>query len=238
MEKPTVKTFIRSAGEHLNAMFDLIYPTICLSCERPLLKHEESLCTICIFSLPKTDFHQHTDNPVKRLFWGKAEIDGAASYFHFEKGGHVQHLIHQFKYKGFKEIGTEIGKHYGLELKKAPPFNTADVIIPVPLHKSKLKKRGYNQSELFAAGLSQTMGIPVDATSLYRVKATETQTRKTRYERFTNVETIFMLRESINGKHVLLVDDVVTTGSTLEACYHILHAAGNKVSVATMAYAK
>jgi ComF family protein len=221
-------------------MIGLIYPKICMACDRPLLKHEESLCTFCIYSLPKTGFHAENDNPVSRLFWGKSEIEGAASYFHFEKGGHVQLLIHKFKYKGFKEIGIEVGKHYGTELKHFAPYNNADLIIPVPLHKSKQRKRGYNQSEFFASGLSQAMKIPTDFISLYRARATETQTRKSRFERFENVKSIFQLNEnhSLAGKHILLVDDVVTTGSTLEACCQTLKEAGNKVSVVTMAYAK
>lgn len=211
-----------------------------MACDVPLLKHEETLCTLCLFSLPKTNFHRQNDNPIKRLFWGKAEIDGAASYFHFEKGGHVQHLIHQFKYKGFKEIGIEVGKHYGLELKSAEPFCKADLIIPVPLHKSKQKKRGYNQSEFFATGISKAMNIPTDFTSLIRAKATETQTRKSKYERYENVESIFALKEKheLTGKHIILADDVITTGSTIEACYHALKKETNRISVVTMAYAK
>ncbi len=240
MNKQTVKSFIKSVGEHLSDMFGLIYPKICMACDNPLLKHEETLCTLCVFSLPKTNFHQENDNPVSKLFWGKAEIGAAASYFHFEKGSHVQQLIHRFKYKGFKEIGFEVGRHYGMELKTAMPFNKADVIIPVPLHKSKQKKRGYNQSEFFASGLSKAMNIPVDFESLCRVKATETQTRKSRYARFENMETIFKLKEehSLSNKNILLVDDVVTTGSTLDACCRTLNEQGNKVCIVTMAYAK
>ncbi len=240
MKKQAVKLLIQSVGEHLSDMFGLIYPKICMACDSPLLKHEETLCILCIYSLPKTNFHLQHDNPVNRLFWGKAELEGAASYFHFEKGGQVQQLIHRFKYKGFKEIGIEVGKHYGTELKTQEAFNRADIIIPVPLHKSKKKKRGFNQSEFFATGLSQTLNIPTDFNSLYRAIATETQTRKSRYERFENVESIFLLNEGhlLSDKHVLLVDDVVTTGSTLEACSKILIDEGNKVSVATMAYAK
>lgn len=238
--KSKAKSIIMSVGEYITDMIGLIYPKICMACDRPLLKHEESLCTFCIYSLPKTNFHTQYDNPVSRLFWGKTDIEGAASYFHFEKGGHVQQLIHRFKYKGFKEIGIEVGKHYGTELKNAAPFKNADIIVPVPLHKSKQRKRGYNQSEFFAAGLSHAMQIPTDFTSLFRAKATETQTRKSRFERYENVESIFQLKANhpLSGKHILLVDDVVTTGSTLEACCRALKDEGNKVSVVTMAYAK
>ena len=240
MAKGTVKSFIISVGEYIMDMIGLIYPKVCMACDSPLLKHEENLCTFCIYSLPKTNFHTENDNPVSRLFWGKSVIEGAASYFHFEKGGHVQQLIHKFKYKGFKEIGVEAGKHYGAELKEFAPYNSIDIIVAVPLHKSKKRKRGYNQSEFFAMGLSQSMKVPTDFTSFYRAKATDTQTRKSRFERYENVEAIFRLKEnhSLSGKHILLVDDVVTTGSTLEACCETLRAAGNKISIATMAYAK
>ncbi len=240
MEKQAVSRLLRSAGDHFIDMVDLIWPKICLACEQPLYKHEETLCTVCLVSLPRTNFHRFQDNPVSRMLWGKAQIEGAASYFHFEKSGPVQRLIHQFKYKGFKETGIEIGKQYGAELKTQTPFSEVDLIIPVPLHKNKLKKRGYNQSEFFAAGLAQSMGVPYDNNLLFRAVDTETQTHKTRYERFTNVEKIFTLRtdHGISGKHILLVDDVITTGSTLEACAHVLAAAGCKVSVATMAFAK
>lgn len=231
---------IKSASEYFTDMIDLIYPKTCMACDSPLFKHEEYLCLQCIYSLPKTGFHHHADNPVLRLFTGKVAAGGAASFFYFERSGNVQRLIHRFKYKGFKEIGFEIGKHFGSELKNAKPYCSADIIVPVPLHKSKEKKRGYNQSEYFAAGLSQAMNIPVDNISLYRTKATETQTRKSRYERFENVDSIFALKENhpLNHKHILLVDDVVTTGSTLEACSRVLINSENKVSIATMAYAK
>lgn len=240
MAKSKVKSFIKSVGEYFTDMIGLIYPRICMACEAPLLKHEENLCTFCIFSLPKTNFHTLNDNPVSRLFWAKAEIEAASSYYNFEKGSNVQHLIHRFKYKGFKEIGVEVGKHYGTELKNFVPYNTVDVIVPVPLHRSKQRKRGYNQSEFFATGLSHAMKVPVDFTSLYRAKATDTQTKKSRFARFENVEAIFQLKENhaLSGKHILLVDDVVTTGSTLEACCQTLKAAGNKISLTTMAYAK
>ncbi len=238
--KNKTKSIIMSVGEHFRDMISLVYPKICIACDRPLLKHEGSLCTFCIYSLPKTNFHTQNDNLVSRLFWGKSEIEGAASYFHFEKGGHVQQLIHKFKYKGLKEIGIEVGMHYGAELKDFAPYANADIIVPVPLHKSKQRKRGYNQSEFFAIGLSQSMKIPTDVTSLYRAKATDTQTRKSRFERFENVESIFQLKGNhlLSAKHILLVDDVVTTGSTLEACCQTLKAAGNKISLVTMAYAK
>jgi ComF family protein len=156
----------------------------------------------------------------------------------FNKGGKIQHLIHQLKYRGKKEIGISLGKIYGQELKISPLFSLSTVIVPVPLHKNKLKKRGYNQSEAFAQGLAESMGIENYADALIRTHLTQTQTKKSRYERWQNVEEIFQViaPDKLEGKHVLLVDDVVTTGSTLEACANkILDIPNTKVSVVTIA---
>ena len=178
------------------------------------------------------------ENPVIKLFWGRTNIHSASSLYLFNKGSKVQHLIHQLKYKGKMEIGVSLGKYYGKELKAAPLFSTANIVIPVPLHKKKLKKRGYNQSETFAQGLAEAMNAETSGEILIRTHASTTQTKKSRFERWKNVEEIFKVTspEKIEGKHVLLVDDVVTTGSTLEACANkILEVPGTKVSVATIA---
>ena len=180
------------------------------------------------------------DNPVSRIFWGRTEVESAASYFHFNKGSKVQRLIHLLKYKGRRDIGIYLGRQYGAFLKNSPFFTTVEVIMPVPLHWKKLRKRGYNQSEQFAVGLSISMKIPVDTLILYRKRATETQTKKSRFKRWENVAEIFALKdpEKLNGRHVLLVDDVITTGATLEACILALHAVpGIRISVASIAAA-
>ncbi len=224
----------------LKDFFSIIFPQVCVACGKPLLKEEQSLCALCVYKLPKTDFHLETENPVAKIFWGRAPVHAAASYYRFEKGGKVQHLMHQLKYKGQRQIGVAIGELYGTELKKSKLFNSVDLIIPVPLHKRKIKVRGYNQSEAFAEGLSQSMKVATNFETLYRAVDSETQTRRTRFLRWKNVETIFQLKDDITlqGKHILLVDDVVTTGATLEACIQTLQKIPNvKISIATIAWA-
>jgi ComF family protein len=167
-------------------------------------------------------------------------VYSASAFYSFNKEGRVQRLIHQLKYKGKKEIGFFIGKQYGVELKSSPDFNTVNTIIPVPLHPEKLKKRGYNQSEYFAKGLAAIMNTEINTTTLVREKANESQTKKSRYERWKNVEFVFQLKTTaaLEGKHILLVDDVITTGATLEACANVLQQIkGVKISIATIAYA-
>lgn len=224
----------------LDDFISLFFPRICYACGNSLYKNEEVICTYCRFRLPKTSFHLDPDNPVSRMFWGRAKIEAAAAFFYYRKESKVQNIIHQFKYKGKKEIGPFLGKLYGSYLKDTPIFNSTDLIIPVPLHPKKMRKRGYNQSVLFGSGLSEAMNIALETKSLYRTIASKTQTRKSRYQRWENVENIFGVRnpEGLRGKHILLVDDVVTTGSTLEACAQaLLRVDGVKVSVVTMAYA-
>jgi ComF family protein len=223
----------------LNDFLSLIFPQVCVSCGKSLYKNENSICTFCSYHLPKTNFHTDNANPIAKIFWGRINIFSASAYYNFGKGGKVQHLIHQLKYRGQKKIGTTIGKFYGYDLKKSELFNTVQVVIPVPLHPKKHKKRGYNQSEFFASGLAQSMKIETDFITLYRAFESETQTRKSRFKRWKNVETVFQLKENhaLEGKHILLVDDVVTTGATLEACAQkLLQISGVKISIATIAY--
>ncbi len=218
----------------------LLYPRLCMACGNSLFRHEQVLCTQCLLELPKTNFHRFPDSPLDKVFWGRVPIERTAAMYYFSKGGKVQHLIHQLKYKGQREVGIYIGKLLGKDLTEEPDFLKIDAIIPVPLHLSKLRKRGYNQSEQFAHGLAESMGIAVDTTSFIRARATETQTKKSRFARYENVKEIFRIAdpESITNKHILLVDDVITTGSTLESCaVMLLTVPGVRVSVAAMAYA-
>jgi len=189
--------------------------------------------------MPKTGFWNENENPVARIFWGRVYLQNVSSFLHFQKGGRLQNIIHNMKYKNIKEIGTFLGKLYGYELKNIPNSNV-DLIIPVPLHKSKLRKRGYNQSEYIARGISEVLNLPVNTNSIERYIASDSQTRKSRFERWENVKNVFKIVEpqSFIGKHVLLVDDVITTGATLEACARaILEIPGTKVSIATLAFA-
>ncbi len=223
----------------LNDFINLIFPRICPACGNLLLKNEKIICLKCFYDMPRTNFHLDKDNPVAQLFWGRVWIENATSLYSFQKRSRYQKLIHELKYNGRQEIGEEMGRIMGYELKNTL-FASSDLVIPVPLHKKKLKTRGYNQSECIARGLSEVLEIPIDVESVIRIHQSETQTRKSRYERWENVEGIFEVRERKNllYKHVLLVDDVVTTGSTLEACATvILQVTGTKVSIATLAVA-
>jgi len=183
----------------------------------------------------------HKENSISQIFWGRVDIFTATSYLFFNKGGHVQKLIHQLKYKGNTETGRYLGELMGSDLKKSIVFSGIDLIIPVPLHLKKMHNRGFNQSEIISVGISKSMQVPVDTNSFYRLEHTETQTKKDRYTRWENVEGKFGVinSEKLEGKHILLVDDVLTTGATLESCAHsLLTVPHTRVSLATLAYAQ
>lgn len=205
-----------------------------------MLQHERVICNYCTIQLPKTHFENKPNNPIEVLFWGRADVKSAASYYKYFKDGKVQNLIHQMKYKGFREVGLYVGEIYGKALQKSPRFSGIDLIIPVPLHQSKLRKRGFNQSELFARGLAKTMNADMMDENLFRKVASSTQTKKSRWERYKNVNDIFGVHnpELMENKKILLVDDVITTGSTIEACTNVIcQIEGVEVSVAAMASA-
>lgn len=230
---------MRRITNYFKDFFNLFFPDLCIVCNNHLLNQEELICTKCLYSLPKTNFHKEIENPVAKLFWGRTKVEYATGLFYFNKGSNYQSMMHQFKYHGKKEIGFILGRYFGSQINESV-FKEIDVIIPVPLHKSKLKKRGYNQSEWLGMGLSKSMNKPLDVKSLVRSVATETQTRKSRFDRWKNVENIFKINDhtALEGKHVLIVDDVVTTGSTLEACINaVLEVENTKVSIASLAVA-
>ncbi len=223
-----------------NYLADLFYPRLCMSCERQLMRFEPVLCSYCEAHLPQTHFHHHKENPVEVLFWGRCEVFRAAAYYRYLKSGKVQHLIHNFKYKGFREIGHFVGEKYGVELSISPDFADISYIIPVPLHPKRQRHRGFNQSEEFGKGLAKSMTAVLDAQNLVRAVHTTTQTRKSRWERYKNVSEIFVVNDipKLENQHVLLVDDVITTGSTIEACVQTLkQVPGIRVSVVAMATA-
>jgi ComF family protein len=234
---PNLKNKLSVFGESLLGLF---YPRLCPACAEVLYGNENILCLKCMSEFPRTGFHLDRENDMARLFWGRVMIRDAAAFFYYQKGSRFQNLIHEIKYYRQKQLGINLGRWFGKELTDTS-FRFADLIHPVPLHAAKLKRRGYNQSEQIAKGLSEALGIPLETSLIERVVNTDTQTRKTKYERWSNVEGIFRVikPDYLKNKHVLLVDDVVTTGSTLEACAApVLTLEGTSVSVLTLGYAR
>ena len=217
----------------------LWFPNLCASCAAKLYHNEKIICSRCLYALPKTNFHKDVENPVAMLFWGRVNIKYATAFYFFNKGSRFRKLIHKLKYNGHHGIGYELGLHFGTSLKDSC-FSEASCIVPVPLHPSKERKRGYNQSEMIARGMSDSLGLPVISRNLVRNMASSTQTRKSRFDRWKNVEHIFSVRDKdrFSHEHIILVDDVITTGSTIEACAReLLKADNTNVSVASLAVA-
>lgn len=229
--------FIRIA---LSDFADLLFPTLCLGCTRSLTANEKILCTRCRINLPETGQHRRADEDlILNKFAGKVPIQFVASYLHFSKGGIVQKLIHRIKYKGQKEAAREMALWYGDLLKReGSQLPELDLLISVPMSKARLQQRGFNQAEWIAAGLSEALAVPMQADILVRKRFRSSQTRKNRIERWENVKNEFVVRQAdaIQGLRVALVDDVLTTGATLEACAVALLQAGcSSVSVLTLA---
>lgn len=223
-----------------SSIFHLFYPHNCIGCGSDVIDNENFLCLECINDLPHTNFAMHANNPVEKIFWGRAPVTSAMSEFYFSKVSIVQNLIHEFKYKGNKKVGYYLGNFMGKSLINSNRFNNIDTIIPLPLFEKKEKKRGYNQAEILCAGISEIMNIPVIKKNVTRIAHTETQTKKGRTQRWENVEKTFSVLQpqQLEGKHILLVDDVITTGATLEACAsEILKINDVHLSIATLAMA-
>ncbi len=226
--------------EFFKDFFHLLYPSYCSGCGTPLVHEEQCLCMHCLQNLPLTHFHLQKNNMVEMALMGRIPYERATAFCYFQKGSIIQHAIHQLKYKGNKEVGILLGSLMGKELMENPCFATADVIVPIPIHPKKQAKRGYNQSEQIGIGLQQSMHIPMNTTSLIRTVNTKTQTKKSRYSRWENVSDIFGVihPEDLENKHILLVDDVITTGATLEAAAtQLLSIHHTKVSIACLACA-
>jgi ComF family protein len=232
---------MQSVRGYLADFISLIFPQLCVACQESLIANEELLCTNCLYNLPFTNFHLNANNIVASQFWGKVPVKAAYALYYFTKGGKVQNMMHQFKYNGMHQIGNLLGTIAGKQLNQNEIFKSADVIIPVPLHKKRLRERGFNQSACFADGLAQKLNATVEIDNLVRVVATKTQTHKSRFARFENMKQVFEVSrpDRLINKHVLLVDDIVTTGSTLEACAtELLKVPGLTLSIATIAYAE
>jgi ComF family protein len=218
----------------------LFYPYICTGCGSDLISKNSLLCINCIDELPHTNFVLYENNPIEKIFTGRIKIRAAHSEFYFSKGQLVQHLIHLLKYNNNKEIGQYLGEIMGNSLLKGNRFSNIDYLIPLPLFADKEFKRGYNQAEIICRGIYTSTQIPVMINNVVRKYATETQTRKHRTERWQNVDGSFIIQDpaKLTGKNVLLVDDVITTGATLEACGKlILEIPGTSVSFASLAHA-
>lgn len=226
--------------EIVQDFLSLIYPNYCLACSGSLLKGEDILCSHCLLDMPKTNFHKQEINPLRDRLSLRFPIKHAFAYYYFKKGSKVQGLLHQLKYKAHPEIGVKIGKVLAQELVEEKLEKAFDLIVPVPLHPSRKRSRGYNQSEEFAKGLSAGLNIPYTESFIKRRVKTQTQTRKSKLNRWRNVSEVFEMKkvEGVKNNRILLVDDVVTTGATLEACATALLKAGcAEVSIACIAVA-
>lgn len=225
----------------LQSLINLFFPKACAGCDSILLTNEKVICTECRHNAPLTNFHKYPNNEAFLKFYGRLDIEFASALLYFQKKGIVQELIHKLKYKGHQEIGEIIGYWYAEELKDIEILKSIDYIIPVPIHKKRLKERGYNQVTTFGNALSETMNIPVLNLILVRDKYTKSQTKKNRIGRNEVVEQIFSLTATneYKNKHFLLVDDVITTGATLESCgREVLKIEGAKLSIVCMAMTK
>jgi len=224
----------------LKSIINIFFPKVCYTCHKLLNDNELDLCTNCRNNLPVTNFHFNNDNTVLKVFYGRVKIENGTALLRFEKKGIVQQLIHGLKYKGQEQIGVFLGDWLGGELKTLKAYEEIDVVIPVPLHKKKLKKRGYNQVAKFAQHIANSLNVLYIDDVLLKVTNTKSQTLKNRLARWTNNDELFTLqnKNSIANKHILLVDDLITTGATMEACITVLQQVENvKISVASMAIA-
>lgn len=226
--------------EILKEFINLLFPRLCVLCENALVKGEDYLCTVCMAKLPHLALQDERRQQLYKKLSASMPLEEVLAYLLYQKSGSSQKLLQLIKYKNFPELGTLLGRYFGARLAETGYSEKFDVVIPVPLHKNRFKQRGYNQSEAFATGLADSLALPVATDIVIRASAGTTQTRKSRIDRWLNVATSFKVvqKEALQGKRVLLVDDVVTTGSTLEACGQALLAAGcDRLSVGTIAIA-
>lgn len=224
----------------LKNLINLFFPKVCLACTSALVDNEVSICTNCRHDLPVTNFHFDESDEVKKVLFGRVKIENATALLRFQKKGIVQHLIHNLKYRGHQEVGEFLGAWLGEDLKTIDAYKDVDIVIPVPLHKRKLKKRGFNQVTKFAKQIADSLDASYSDSILIKISDTKSQVNKSRLARWTDSNEIFSIQNlgEINNKHILLVDDLITTGATIEACSNQLLKAKNiKISVATMAIA-
>jgi ComF family protein len=222
----------------LNDFFSLFFPNFCFGCNGGLVKGEEILCTYCLSELPKLDHDQSDDNPILKKFIGRMPVKRGWVLLKFQKAGIVQNLLHKLKYDNRPEVGERLGKILSMRLIEDGYANEFDLLIPVPLHKNKRRIRGYNQSAMIAEGMGKILNVPFSDTLIARVKSTQTQTKKSKIERWENVNEAFQVLHptNISGKRILIIDDVITTGATIESCAKsLLDAGAAEISIACLA---
>ena len=222
----------------LQSFLDLIFPRICAGCQQPLQLNEEHLCTDCRFDLPKTNSHLEPDKKLINKFAGKVNLEHSLAYLKFVKGGKVQKIMHEIKYAGNQELGEMLGRMYGAELREKDYSDYFDLVLPVPLHKNRLIIRGYNQSDCLAKGIAESLGIEWRNDILKRGIETQSQISKSRFDRYANMKDVFFVdkKEGLKNKKIVIVDDTLTTGATLESCVLALNDVGVKrVSIIAMA---
>lgn len=228
-----------SLKEIKESVIHLFFPHVCTGCGNDILSNQSVLCIRCMNAMPETNFEQHANNPIEKMYWGRLPLVTGTAQFYFTKESLMQHLMHQFKYKNNRSLGLQLGQIMGEQIQRSGRIKP-DALIPLPLFPAKEKKRGYNQATLLCSGMAAIMKVPVIENAVIRPQHTETQTKKGRIERWKNMEGKFILhdQEAIKNKHLLLVDDIVTTGATLEACgLELLKANNVKLSIASLCYA-
>jgi ComF family protein len=223
----------------LHPLLHLFIPHHCAGCGSDIMSRQQVLCMHCIDRLPVTGFQQHAGNPIEKIFWGRMPVTAAASYLYFSKNSLLQHIVHELKYRGNKELGLFLGRKMGEALLNTNRFNDIDALVPLPLFAARQRKRGYNQASILCQGMAAILSLPVLEQAITRHTSTETQTNKNRIDRWLNIQGKFELKQpaAVAGKHILLVDDVITTGATLEACgQQLLTAPNTRLSIMTMAF--
>lgn len=229
-----------SPKHYIEDFVGLLFPNLCNGCGTPLFRGEYLVCLQCLHHLPYTDYHLHFENRVAKQLWGRMEFEAAMAMLYFRKGASIQNLMHNLKYNQKTEIGVFLGKLLGEKLLESTLYKGIDLVMPVPLHPKRFRVRGYNQSSFIANGVAEKIEAAVNEDLLVRNVYTESQTKKNRYNRYENMKNVFIVTDetAIFKKHILLVDDVITTGATIEACANALTAGGaGKVSIATLAFA-
>ena len=232
-------TYFPKLSSWIDPVFWLYFPKNCPACGRPLRLFGANICGRCSQNLPETHFFEAPNNPIEKIFYGRLPISAGAAAWYFHKNSALQALLFQLKYKSNKDVGLFIGKQMGALLAASERFSSIDALVPVPLHPQALSKRGFNQAALICEGIGQVWHKPVLTGAIARTKHTSTQTKQPRSERWDNMENAFTIKDptSINGKHLLIIDDVITTGATIEACGKTLLTIKNvRVSVAAAAY--